>query len=180
MHTASKFIWIIFLIGSISWGYAQTVYDTIQKKPFERYWTKARLAPKFGVGIQGSAFAEVGLQLHKIYVHPFTLASAGPYITCDVVILNGSVIIGPKAGYEVTAGLFGFAADIGYYSDFDRESMLVTPKAGISLLGFADLFYGRSFNISEDTFHSISPNRFSLVINFNRDYFDLRAARRKR
>ena len=179
MHTATKVILIFLLILTGVTTFAQ-IADTIQNKPFERYWTKPRIVPKFGVGIQGSAFAELGFQYHKIYIHPLTLASAGPYLTCDVVILNNEFIVGPKIGYEVTAGLFGFAADVGYYSDFDRESLLITPKAGISLLGFANLFYGRSFTLSDDSFHSISVNRFSIVVNFNRDYFDLRDARRKR
>lgn len=180
MLTANKVILICLLGCAAHMVCAQVKLDTIPAKPFERYWTRSRLVPKLGVGVQGNAFAEVGFQYHKIYVHPFTLASAGPYMTCDLIVLHNSVIIGPKVGYELTAGLFGFAADVGYYSDFERESLLVTPKAGISILGFADLFYGRSFTVSDDSFKSISVSRFSLVINLNRDYFDLRDARRKR
>ena len=158
----------------------QTNVDSTSTKPFERYWTRSRIVPKLGVGIQGNAFAEIGFQFHRIYVHPIALASSGPYMTCDLVILHNSVIVGPKLGYEFTAGLFGLAADVTYYSDFERESLLITPKAGLSLLGFANLFYGRSFTLSDDSFESISVSRFSLIVNINKDYFDLRDARRKR
>jgi hypothetical protein len=156
------------------------IKDTTDTNLFERFWTKPRLIPKFGVGVQGSAFLEAGIQLHKIYVHPLTLASAGPYITCDVVVTDNDIILGPKAGYEVTAGLFGIAADVGYYSNSDIESVLFTPKLGVTILGFADLFYGRSFTLSNDSFPAISVSRFSLIINLNPDYFDLRDARRRK
>ena len=159
----------------------QTHFDSASAKPFDRYWTRSRIVPKLGAGVQGNPFAEIGFQFHKIYVHPLiTFASAGPYMTCDLVILHNSVIVGPKIGYEFTAGLFGLAADVTYYSDFERESLLVTPKVGLSLLGFANLFYGRSFTLSDDSFESISVSRFSLIFNINKDYFDLHAARRKR
>lgn len=179
MLTVNRLIWALLFAAVASSLHAQ-VADSVNTGPFERYWTKNRIVPKFGAGYQGNAFVEVGFALHKIYVHPLTLASSGPYLTCDVVFTDDEVIVGPKAGYEVTAGLFGFAADVAYYSNFENESLLVTPKAGITLLGFADLFYGRSFTISRDAFSAISVSRFSLIINLNPDYFDLRDARRKR
>jgi hypothetical protein len=151
--------------------------DTVNIRPFERYWTKPRIVPKIGVGAQEAAFVEAGIQWHKIYVHPLTLASAGPYLTVDGLIKDDEPIIGPKIGYEVTAGLFGVAADLTYYTDFENESLMVTPRAGLSLLGFANLFYGYNINLSsEEPFKIISRNRFSLVFNINRDYFNLRSA----
>lgn len=179
MLTANRWIWMLLFVIAALPASAQ-IADATNSRPFERYWTRNRVIPKFGAGYQGSAFVEVGLAMHKIYVHPLTLASVSPYLTCDVVFTDDNVIVGPKAGYEVTAGLFGFAADVSYYSDFEKESLLVTPKLGITLLGFADLFYGRSFTLSRDSFSAISVSRFSLVINLNPDYFDLRDARRKR
>jgi hypothetical protein len=150
--------------------------DTVNVKPFERYWTKPRMVPKLGFGAQEVAFVEAGIQWHKIYVHPLSLASAGPYFTIDGLIKDREPIIGPKIGYEFTAGLIGLAADMTYYTDFDRESLMVTPKAGLSLLGFANLFYGYNIFLSDDRFGIISRNRFSLVFNVNKDYFSLRTA----
>jgi hypothetical protein len=153
--------------------------DSVNTKPFERYWTKPRLVPKVGVGLQETAFVEAGFQLHKIYVHPLSLASAGPYLTVDGMIRDDEVIIGPKLGYEITAGLFGVAADVTYYSDFENESLVVTPRAGLSILGFVNLFYGRNIPLSDFQFRNIDPNRFSLIFNLNRDYFSVRAAPKK-
>jgi len=180
MLTANRSLPVLLLVLA-GWSAQAQVADTVSHKPFERYWTHSRLAPKVGVGVQESAFLELGFALQRIYVHPLTLASAGPYLTVDAVVLgDNNFIVGPKLGYGVSVGLFGFAADMTYYTNFGRESLVVTPKAGISLLGFADLFYGHNFSISDKEFSTISVNRFSLVFTLNRDYFDLHDARRAR
>jgi hypothetical protein len=46
--------------------------------PFERYWTKARIIPKLGIGTMDRAFVELGVQWHDIYRHPLTLVTKGP------------------------------------------------------------------------------------------------------
>jgi hypothetical protein len=154
--------------------------DTVDLiKPFERYWTKPRFVPKVGFGVQDTGFGEIGVQYHKIYVHPFTLASAGPYATIDAVFQDDDIIIGPKLGYEFTAGLLGIAADVTYYTDFTNDSWMFTPKAGITLLGFVNVFYGRNIALSDDTFGAISQNRFSLIFNINPDYYRIRDAIKK-
>jgi hypothetical protein len=153
--------------------------DTAAHRPFQRYWTKPRFAPKVGFGIQETGFGELGVQLHQIYVHPLTLASAGPYATVDAVFQKDDIIIGPKLGYEFTAGLLGVAADFTYYTDFERESVMFTPKAGLTVLGFVNLFYGRNIPLSQDTFSAISKNRFSLIFNINPDYYHIHEARHK-
>ena len=80
--------------------------------PFERYWTKPRIVPKIGVGTMDRAFVELGVQWHHIYKTPLTLVSKGPYCTVDVFIDNSNFLLGPKLGYEMTAGLFGVALDM--------------------------------------------------------------------
>ena len=180
MLTETKRIKTACIIGFLLLSLTVAAQDSLNNiRPFERYWTKPRLIPKVGLGLQETAFAEVGVQLHKIYIHPLSLASAGPYLTIDGLIRDEKLIIGPKAGYEITAGLLGVAADVTWYSDFDRESVVFTPRAGISILGFVNLFYGRNIALSDFQFAGIDKNRFSLVFNLNRDYFNLRNAPKK-
>ncbi|HYC85404.1 MAG TPA: hypothetical protein VEB86_09290, partial [Chryseosolibacter sp.] len=157
---ASALAAVFFLTAAISVYAQEEDIDTVDIRPFERYWTKPRLVPKVGFGVQETGFGEIGVQIHKIYVHPLSLASAGPYFTVDGVFNVDEIIVGPKLGYEVTAGLFGLAADATYYTDFDREVVMLTPKAGFTIFGYANLFYGRNINVSDDRFRSISPNRF--------------------
>ena len=154
--------------------------DTVNVKPFERYWTKPRVVPKIGVGLEETAFVELGVEYHKIYIHPLSLASAGPYLTVDGIIHDDRLVIGPKVGYEITAGLLGLAADVTCYSNFGQEAFVFTPRAGLSIMGFVNLFYGVNLPLSDFQFNFINKNRFSLVFNLNRDYFNLRAAQKKK
>jgi hypothetical protein len=154
--------------------------------PFERYWTRPRTVPKIGVGIQDRAFFEIGLQYQSIYRHPLSLASHGGYVTVDVFVDNSNLLLGPKAGYELTAGFLGIAADVTYFIDHnyteeggDRRSWVFTPKIGLTIFGFADLFYGYQIPLSEERITSIYRNRVSLVFNLNKDYFNLKEAPRR-
>lgn len=183
-RSRTAFIAIFALFISIAKGQDTEVQDsvrsdTVKLELFEYYWTKPCLVPKAGINLQETGFVELGVQWHQIYVHPLGLASAGPYFTVDVTIDDGNVIAGPKLGYELTAGLIGVAGDFTYYTDFERTTLMFTPKAGLTLLGFADLLYGRNIPVSRDRFPMISKNRFSLVFALNPDYFNLRGASKK-
>jgi hypothetical protein len=183
MPTETRFVKIAMLMLTVSLSttlFAQESVDTVRVKPFQQYWTKPRFVPKVGFGVQDTGFGEIGVQLHQIYVHPLSLASMGPYFTVDGVFEPNEVIVGPKIGYEFTAGLLGLAADMTYYTDFDRESLMVTPKAGLSLFGYANLFYGRNIAVSQDSFKAISANRVSIIFNLNRDYHNIHDAVKKR
>lgn len=133
------------------------------------------------------AFVELGVQYQSIYRHPLTLLTHGPYSTVDVFINSNNLLLAPKVGYEFTAGLLGIAADVSYFIDHNydneggnRQAVMITPKGGISILGFADLFYGYSIPVTKETISTITRNRFSLVFNINRDYFDLKEAPRRK
>lgn len=176
----------LFLSGGYQFIYAQQS-DSLLTTPFKRYWTQQRFIPKIGVGTQDRAFVEIGIYWHHIYKHPLTLMSKGPYFTVDVFIDNSNFLIGPKVGYEFTAGVVGASVDLTYFIDenygdegMDRRAWVATPKAGISILGFADLFYGYQISISDERISSLSRHRFSLVFNLNKDYFDLKTAPRNR
>jgi len=160
--------------------------NEVVSTPFERYWTKPRIVPKIGIGTMDRAFVELGVQWHDIYKTPLTLVTKGPYCTVDVFIDNSNILLGPKLGYELTAGLLGVALDMTYFIDHNydgeggnRNGIQLTPKVGISILGFADLFYGYAIPMTEERISTITRNRFSLVFNINKDYFDLKEARRK-
>ncbi len=177
----------MILLLVISHGVFAQVQDSVTHPPFQRYWTKPRLIPKLGVGVMDRAFVELGLQWHSIYRHPLTLISHGPYTTVDVFIDDSNILLGPKLGYEFTVGLVGIAADMTYFVDHNydgeggnRQALMVTPKVGISVLGFANLFYGYSIPLSDERIGTISRHRFSLVFNLNRDYFDLKDAPQRR
>jgi len=73
----------------------------------------------------------------------------------------------------------GIASDFTYYSDFKRHTWVFTPRAGLTIMGFVNLFYGRNLFLSDFRFEGIDENRFSLVFNLNKDYFNLKNAPKK-
>ncbi|MEP6737531.1 MAG: hypothetical protein ABJA70_18550 [Chryseolinea sp.] len=175
---------LLLMVSHSIFGQAR---DSVTHTPFEQYWTNYRLIPKLGGGSMDRAFIEAGVQYQSIYKHPLTLITHGPYSTVDVFINSNNLLLAPKVGYEFTAGLIGLAADVSYFIDhnYDHEggnrgAVMITPKGGISILGFANLFYGYSIPVSKETISSITRNRFSLVFNINRDYFDLKEAPRRK
>src|SRR5687767_8047902 len=179
--------WIIFLAVLYSHAASAQYADSLFRTPFHRFWTQPRLIPKIGVGSQDRAFVEIGLYRQNIYKHPLTLLSKGPYCTVDIFINKSNLLLGPKIGYEFTAGVIGGAIDVTYFidqnygpEDKDRNAIVATPKIGLSILGFADLFYGYEIPLSSERITTISRNRFSLTFNLNRDYFDLKEAPQRR
>ena len=180
-----KTLLTVFFLNTAVMMYAQDS-DSVRTKPFDTFWTRPRTVPKIGVGVQDRAFLEIGLHWHNIYKNPLIIASKGPYCTVDLFIDESNFLLGPKVGYEFTAGVIGTAVDLTYFIDQnyneqgnDRESLVVTPKIGLTILGFADVFYGYQIPISEVEITSIYRNRFSLVFNLNKDYFNLKGAPRK-
>lgn len=160
--------------------------DTIPTRLMEMYWTKQRFIPKVGGSVQERAILELGVQWHNIYKHPLSLASKGPYLSVDLLKDDNNFLVGPKLGYEFTAGVFGAAFDVTYFFDKnydpegnDRRAWVATPKAGLTLLGFLNFFYGYQIPLSEQRITSLSRHRLSIVFNLNKDYFDIKNAPRK-
>jgi hypothetical protein len=181
---AVRFLGAVLLIMTAMSTYAQS--DSARTGPFERYWTRSRIIPKIGVGAQDRAFFEGGVQWQSIYKHPLTLFTKGAYCTVDVFVDDKNLLLGPKLGYEFTAGIIGTAVDMTYFIDHNydsegsnRRSLVATPKIGLTILGFVDLFYGYQIPLSDKEITTIYRNRFSLVFNLNRDYFNLKGAPRR-
>jgi hypothetical protein len=179
---------IFLMVSTTSQGMAitKTDADTLRTKFLEMYWTKERFVPKIGASVQERALLELGVQWHNIYKHPLSLASKGPYASVDLLIDKKNFLIGPKLGYEFTAGVFGAAFDVTYYYDKDydaegnnRRAFVGTPKGGLTLLGFMNVFYGYQIPLSEQRITTLSRHRFSITLNLNKDYFNLKNAPRK-
>jgi len=188
MRTGISIFCICLLLGVFAWTTPASAQqaDTVEHQFPNTYWTKQRFVPKIGAVVQERAMVELGVYWHHIYKHPLTLGSKGPYTTLDILIDDDNLLLGPKLGYEVTAGVLGLAFDVTYYYDKnydeegnDRRAFVGTPKAGLTLLGFADLFYGYQIPFSEQRIESLSRHRLSITFNLNKDYFNVHNAPRR-
>lgn len=182
----SRWICAIGFLAVTTFPLAAQDSDTIKTGFLPTYWTQPRIIPKVGGSIQERALLEIGVQWHNIYRHPLSLASKGPYATVDLLLDDQNFLIGPKVGYEFTAGVFGVAFDVTYFYDKDydkegndRRAFVGTPKGGLTLLGFLDFFYGYQIPLSEQRITSLSRHRFSIIFNLNKDYFNIKNAPRK-
>jgi hypothetical protein len=171
-----KYILSFLLLFSCLDLLAQDSLSTV----FSMYWTKPHIVPRAGIAVQETGSVEAGIAYHKIFVHPLSLASTSTYLSAEAMIRDDNFVFGPKLGYEFTVGLIGVAADMTYYTDTHKGSLVITPKGGLTIFGFVNLYYGRNISISDDYFNYISKNRFSITFHVNRDYFNLKEAPRKK
>ena len=123
-------------------------------------WSKA-LTLKTGYMYSNYHSAEIGVEwLHLIGTY------CDPYGTMGITIGNDflfdkKVIYGPKLSAEAHFMIYGTRLNATYYTtDFRTGSFKIRPEVGLTLLGYINVFYGYTFNISSPTFynqkHSIS------------------------
>jgi hypothetical protein len=142
--------------------------DTLNKKIPET-WKKFHFAPRAGIGIQKSFFAEAGLSLQK-YVfeatHGFMVFNIYSAFEWAPSGSKDKAVYGPKLGYEIVTNGVAGAIEVKYLSNGDNDDVMITPKIGIGF-GIVNLFYGYNFSTNKYPFERIRKNQFSLVFNSN-------------
>ena len=111
-----------YILMSTIPAYSQVADSTKSITAETFFWTRERFVPKVGVSFQERTFVEIGVYWHNIYHHPLSLASKGPYASVDLMIDEKNLLVGPKLGYEFTAGIFGTALDVTYFFDKDYNA----------------------------------------------------------
>lgn len=97
------------------------------------------------------------------------------YVAADVNYAgyrSPTVFYGYKAGIESAGIPFGFGIELRNSTDFaGKDQFVFTPKAGLSLFGHANLYYGYNiFDRSTNTF-GISYSQLTFNVNINRKMF---------
>jgi hypothetical protein len=123
-------------------------------------WTKAN---SFKVGYSYSSFhsVEIGIQwLHLIGSYCDHFGTSG-FTAGNEFVFDKGLIFGPKLSYEAHFLFLGTRLNSTYYtSNFREGSLKIRPEIGISLLGYFNIFYGYTFNITNQNYyyqkHSIS------------------------
>lgn len=180
-----KHLNIICILVLIS-GMASAQVDSLQNQPASNYWTKPRWAPRIGTGAQDRAFFEVGVIRQSLYKGTFLRASKGFYLTTDIFVDQANIILAPRTGMEVTTGALVLATDVAWMIDYNynkesglRNAWIITPRVGLNLLGFANVYYGWTIPISKIEIRSLTRNRIGIVFNLNKDCFNIRSAPRR-
>jgi hypothetical protein len=145
-------------------------------------YNEFKIAPRVGLSYQKNFFTELGVSFNQYSVNfnktgkysHFGMGLFGGYISSEILMRTDKTIIGPKIGFEfagvgATAG-GAYGIEFTYYSDFDKNSFAITPKAGIPL-GIFELFYGYSFFSNKEFENYIGNHRFGISMNINRIYW---------
>lgn len=74
-----------------------------------------------------------------------------------------------KAGFETSGLLFGLGAEVRNNTDFaGKDHVIFTPKIGLSVFGYYNLYYGYNIFRSADNLFGIGHSQLSLSVNLNR------------
>ena len=141
-----------------------------------------KVAPRVGISYQKNFFTELGISFNEYSVgfrktgkySNFGMGLFGGYISSEILVRTDKTIIGHKIGFEfagvgATAG-GAFGVEFTYFSDFDKNSFAVTPKAGIPL-GICEVYYGYSIFSNKELKNYIGSHRFGISMNINGLYW---------
>jgi hypothetical protein len=117
-------------------------------------WSKA-LSIKAGYSYSNYHIAEIGIEWLKLigtYCDPF--GTTGLTIGNEF-LFDKKVIYGPKLSAEAHFLFFGARLNSIYYtSNFHSGSFKLRPEVGITILGYVNVFYGYTFNVSNRYFYN--------------------------
>ena len=86
-------------------------------------------------------------------------------------VLSPKYVLSPKlnfdAGFENfrTGLVFGGGVDVALPTNFSTTTLMVTPKAGVSIGSLIRLYYGYNFIKNQPDFPNIGRHRVSLELN---------------
>lgn len=123
-------------------------------------WSKA-LSLKVGYNYSSYHSAEIGIQWLQLIGSYCDQYGTSGFTMGNEFIFDKSLIFGPKLSYEAHFLFFGSRLNTTYFtSDFREGSLKLRPEIGVTLLGYFNLFYGYTFNLTNQSYyfqkHSIS------------------------
>jgi hypothetical protein len=150
---------------------AQTV-ATSDKGPDHNIPTRYTPALRIGAGLTPNLYGEAGISFHRYRYQFLKSTSSAFYAALEVMPTyyfdRGFLLMSPKVGYEVSAYGLGGAVEAKYQSDGKNKDFVITPRAGFSVMGLANLMYGYNISFNEYPFPGVGRNQFSLIFNLYR------------
>lgn len=167
------YLLIPFLL-SFKCSYSQ---DTIADKFGKTEITNMNLI-RFGLGVQKSFYTELGVSRNVFVQDNIGAASLTYYSALEFTpsfSKNRLSVYGLKGGIEyctTAGGLTAMCLEIKYLSNFEKEDVIITPKAGLSAFGLVSIFYGYNLSILHDSFPQIGHHQLSIIININKKTYN--------
>lgn len=164
----------IFLVvfGALAFAiYGQDTTKTGSQPEGWEQWSKTRLVARCGVGVQKSVCAELGVAMHAYKGSNFVWYSRAYYLSFEFTpSFSGGHenIYALKTGYEIAAMPFIIGIEAKYQTSFRNSNFVATPKAGLTVMGVVNLFYGYNITPWRDPFSNIGHHQFSIAVNINK------------
>ncbi len=161
--------------------------DAIAAQPGQRVlYSFTGFAPRFGLAVQKSLFAEVGLSL-DFYQLGYTGASEyvsfgysnlRPYLAGEIMV-GRKLLGGGKMGVEYIRSTpilgMAFGADASYMTDGEQNAVMITPRLMLSFVT-VELFYGYNIFVRNDLARWIGRHRIGVSMTLNRRFWKRKKA----
>lgn len=163
----------VFLVLFGALAIAMRAQDTTKLSQPEGWeqWSKGRVVPRGGLGVHKSVYAELGAAVHAYKGSNFVWYSRAYYFSAEFTpSFSGEHpnIYGLKTGYEIGAMPFVIGIEAKYQTSFRNDNVVLTPKAGLMVMGVVNLFYGYQITPWTDPFSNIGHHQFSIAVNLNK------------
>jgi hypothetical protein len=130
------------------------------------------LAFRAQVGIQQAAFLEAGVTRYTYYdgafIHPVNSQYLGLEWVPGLLTSTGSNVYGFKIGYGWDIRFLSAAVEGKYQTNGKLDDVVLTPKAGIHLGKFLNLYYGYNISLNNSPFRSVGNNQLTMLATFYR------------
>lgn len=163
-------ITIIILFVTIT-SYSQTDSTALGKYKVTKY-----------VGLRGESgwnkswFKSLGISYLYANVNAHSPLSLVVYAAAEVNLTTynnpSNLFYGYKGGIEMGGIPFMMAAEIRGYTDFKgKEHTVFTPKAGLTVFGYANLTYGYNVLKLHNNIFGVGRHQIALSVNLSRKAF---------
>ena len=127
---------------------------------------------RIGGGVAIRFYVETGVVLHKYRSCPPNSMSHNLYAAVEAASTmyydRGFLLLGPKLGYQFHAMFYAIGVETKYLSDGKNEDFVVALKAGLSILGSADLMYGYQISTNGYPFPNIGAHQLGIAFTLYR------------
>jgi hypothetical protein len=169
MKNISRFIILLWLLMTAqTWVCRGQTDSSLANEPS---WHNAL---RLGAGFEKSAYFELGFS--RLYIIDEAWGGSACFYGSGQISLptkneNSKYLYGAKLGFE-TAWLIGmWAIELKYLTDNTNSQIYLTPKAGLSGVGFVNILYGYNLKLNKEDLLDVGNHQISLTINLSRKLF---------
>ena len=132
-------------------------------------------ALRIGAGFTPGFYLEAGIALHKFRSNPPNSISHNIYSAVEATTTlygdRGFLLLAPKVGYQFSAIFYAIGFETKYLSDGKNRDVVIAFKAGLSLLGVANLMYGYQISFNNYPFPNMGAHQFGIAFTLYKNAF---------